>query len=153
MRNSAEQQHRVNRAMNFARANLSTDLNLTTLADVACLSKHHFARVFETRFQETPSKFVSRARLELAARKLVFMRNTSITQIALECGFSGSDTFSRSFRARFGCTPRTFRTKDRLVLDSIYQNNSLSLQIQRTCVDISYQEVIGFKVLIERRHE
>jgi len=48
------------------------------------------------------------ARFEFAARKLVYRRDSTITQIAMDCGFSGSDTCSLAFRARFGSAPRTF---------------------------------------------
>lgn len=79
------------------------------MADVAKLSKYHFTRVFADYLQETPNQYVTRIRLEKAAKHFIRAENINITQIALNCGFSWSDTFSRSFRQRFHCAPRVFK--------------------------------------------
>ena len=47
MMRKAAQRHRINRVINFVHANLHDDIDLYRLADVACLSKYHFARVFD----------------------------------------------------------------------------------------------------------
>ncbi len=38
-------------------------------------------------------------------------RSTSLTTIALACGFSSSSDFSRCFKQRFGVSPRSFDIK------------------------------------------
>ena len=139
--------------MNFARSNVSEALDLDALASVACLSKYHFSRVFEAYFRETPSRFIARARLELSARRLVYMRDKSITQIALDCGFSGSDTFSRSFRKRFGSPPRSFRDSNRWGFGTIERSHPLGLELHRPGVQISPEDATGMQVRIERRPE
>ncbi len=109
MRRSAAQRHRLNRVMNFAQNHIAEALNLDVLADVACFSKYHFTRAFGAYAQETPLHHLWRIRLERAARMLVFVRDRAITDVALECGFSCSQTFSRSFRQRFNTSPRAFQ--------------------------------------------
>jgi hypothetical protein len=59
-------------------------------------SEYHFHRVFDAMTGETLNDFTNRQRLEKAARLLTTTRQ-SATEIALECGFSSSATFSRSF--------------------------------------------------------
>jgi AraC-like DNA-binding protein len=46
---------------------------------------------------EPLNQFIQRVRLERAAAKLIDQPRLTITEIALECGFSGSSTFARSF--------------------------------------------------------
>lgn len=108
-KDNARNRHRVNRVINHVRDNLCEALDLETLTDVACLSKFHFTRVFDAHLRESPKQFVARLRLEMAARKLIQCGTGNMTDIALDCGFSGSDSFSRSFKNRFACSPRTFR--------------------------------------------
>ena len=58
---------------------------------------------------ETFSHFVLRQRLDKAAAMLVSKRNLRIAEIAFLCGFSDLSYFNRSFRKRFGETPRGYR--------------------------------------------
>ncbi|NKJ43962.1 helix-turn-helix domain-containing protein [Novosphingobium sp. SG720] len=53
--------------------------------------------------------YINERRLALAAQKLTLEPQSSITQIAFDCGFSDSSYFSRRFQERFGQTPRQYR--------------------------------------------
>ena len=57
---------------------------------------------------ETLNSFTNRLRLEKAAR---FLRHSgrSATEVALECGFSSSATFSRAFSKAYNISPREYR--------------------------------------------
>ncbi len=125
MRSIAAQRHRINRAINFALAHLSEPVDLEAMADVACLSKFHFTRVFTAHLQETPFEFLTRTRLELAARKLAFMPQGSVTLLAFNCGFSNPQSFSRAFRRRFGFTPTAFRSANTGTFDGFVHDNPL----------------------------
>ena len=109
MHRISAQRHKIHRAVNYVTENISQQLDLNVLADVACLSKFHFSRVFRDHCGETPHEYLSRIRLELAARSLNYIEDKSITDIALDCGFSNPQNFARSFRLWFGTSPRGFR--------------------------------------------
>lgn len=109
MHRTAAQRHRINRVVNHTRGNLADSIDLNHMADVACLSKFHFARVFQDRMNETPVQFLWRTRLDHAIRTLVLRPDQSILNIAMDHGFSGAPTLSRAFRQRFGYAPRTVR--------------------------------------------
>ena len=119
MNRHSAQRHRVNRVVNHAYQNLAGPLDLDRLAEVACLSKYHFIRVFTAHQRESPVQFLWRLRLERAARSLVIRRDTPITDIALDCGFSCSQTFSRAFRRRFDLAPRALRAPERRPFDGL----------------------------------
>ncbi|MBX3226556.1 MAG: AraC family transcriptional regulator [Labilithrix sp.] len=98
---------RVNRAIDHVTRNLAEPLKLEEVAKVACFSPYHFHRVFRAVVGETLHDFVKRVRLERALH-LVAHGEGSLTEIALACGFGSSSDFSRSFRKRFGVSPRAF---------------------------------------------
>jgi len=84
-------------------------LNLTKLAEVACFSKFHFHRIFRAMVGETLNDFVQRIRLEKSVQKLTTDFNKSITEIALDCGFSSSQNFAKIFKSHYGMTPSIMR--------------------------------------------
>jgi AraC family transcriptional regulator len=105
---------RINRAIDHVVAHLADPLKLGDVARAAGLSPFHFHRIFQAAMGETVHEFVKRLRLERAlgamahARSVRGHRARSLTAIALDCGFSSSSDFSRSFKTRFGCAPARF---------------------------------------------
>jgi AraC family transcriptional regulator len=93
-------------------AHLDGDLSLDELARRAGLSRFHFHRSFRAAVGETIRAYAHRLRLERAAYRLLVHRDT-ILDIALDCGFTSHETFTRAFRRRFGTSPRRYRTEGR----------------------------------------
>jgi AraC family transcriptional regulator len=104
----SEYTQRIDRVIDYLRANLHRPVKLAELADVACFSEFHFHRIFTAVSGETLNNFTNRLRLEKAARLLRYS-DQSLTDIALDCGFSSSATFSRAFRSGYGTSPSQFR--------------------------------------------
>lgn len=105
---SHEYTRRIDRVIDHLTDHLDTPLKLADLAKVACFSEYHFHRVFRAMTGETVNDFTNRLRLEKAAR-LLKRTGQSATEIALECGFSSSATFSRAFNKSFGTSPIKYR--------------------------------------------
>jgi DNA gyrase inhibitor len=104
-----EYRSRLNRTIDYIHNHYDEDLNLTKLAEVACFSKFHFHRIFRAMVGETLNDFVQRIRLEKSVQKLTTDLNKSITEIALDCGFSSSQNFAKIFKSHYGMTPSTRR--------------------------------------------
>lgn len=100
---------RINEVVNFILHNLSEELSLQQLADVAKYSPFHFQKIFKQVVGESPKQYVIRMRLETAAHALIMHQHKTVTEIALENGFSSSATFARSFRNYFGNSAEEFR--------------------------------------------
>jgi AraC family transcriptional regulator len=101
----------------FQRLLLATDyiysffdqsLSLDELANVSCLSKFHFLRLFKIAFQKTPHQFINEVRLQ-KAKELLRKSTLDIHQIAQHTGFSNSSSFSRMFYQNTGAYPSQFR--------------------------------------------
>ena len=105
---NAEYAQRINRVIDYLRANLDRPIKLAELAKVACFSEFHFHRIFSAVSGETLNNFTNRLRVEKAARLLRFS-GQSLTDIAFDCGFSSSATFSRAFRTAYDTSPSQFR--------------------------------------------
>lgn len=110
---SHEYTRRIDRVIDYLNDHLDKPLKLEELAQVACFSGYHFHRVFRAMTGETLNDFTNRLRLEKAARLLKRTRQ-SATDIALECGFSSSATFSRSFNNAFHTSPTQYRKSGKL---------------------------------------
>ena len=102
---------RMNRVVDYVQDHLADPLDLEQLAAVACFSPFHFHRLFRAWMGETLQAFVHRLRLERAAQSLVFNRAQSVSDIALECGFSSPSAFARAFKAAFGTSAGEWRKR------------------------------------------
>ncbi|MEN0067060.1 MAG: AraC family transcriptional regulator [Myxococcota bacterium] len=100
---------RVQRVQDHIEQHLAEPLELVDLAKVAHFSPFHFHRIFTALVGETPSAFVRRVRLERAASVLLTLPEYSITEIAIDCGFGETSSFSRAFRRHFGMSAREWR--------------------------------------------
>ena len=104
-----EYERRINRALEYIQNNLDGDLSLEAVSRAAAFSPYHFHRIFRALAGQTIREYVQRRRLNRAARRLVFDLRASITDIALDCGFSSSSAFARSFKDSFGVSASEFR--------------------------------------------
>jgi AraC-like DNA-binding protein len=80
---------------------------LGQLAAMAGMSRCHFSRVFHAVVGMPLRVYVTDARLKRASELLA--TDLSLTSIAAECGFYDLPHFDKSFRRRFGMSPRQFR--------------------------------------------
>lgn len=99
------------RILGFINRNLADpDLTIERIAARMHCTKRYLHKVFSEE-GETLSQYIWSRRLELCRAQLLRpdLSGKSITEIAFACGFSNAAHFSRSFRARFGESPRAFR--------------------------------------------
>ncbi len=99
---------RVNRAIDHIMRDLAQPLRLEEVSAAACFSPFHFHRVFKALLGETLNQFVKRQRLERALYLMSHAPKRSLTDVALDCGFSSSSDFSRSFKQHYGLPPSVF---------------------------------------------
>ncbi|MEL7532261.1 MAG: AraC family transcriptional regulator [Bacteroidota bacterium] len=102
-------QGRINRVMDYIDQHLSESLDLDTLAAEANFSRFHFHRIFRAMVGEAVNQYVQRVKIEKAATLLIHQPKSSITEIALQCGFSSSATFARAFKDAFEMSASEWR--------------------------------------------
>ncbi|WP_437224794.1 helix-turn-helix domain-containing protein [Planctomicrobium sp. SH661] len=84
-------------------------ISVAELAEQSFLSISQFDRRFKALFQMTPRSYILRVRLN-AARHLLITTESSITEIALRCGFYDQSSFTKLFRRSTGQTPAAYRS-------------------------------------------
>jgi AraC family transcriptional regulator len=89
-------------------ANAHEPIDLDSAAGEFGLSSFHFLRLFARVLGVTPHQYLIRSRLRRAAR-LLADDPKSITEIALDVGFSDLSNFVRTFRRAATVSPRSFR--------------------------------------------
>jgi AraC-like DNA-binding protein len=85
-------------------------ISIEQLAETAHVSVRHLQRIFHDGIGCSPVEYLLRIRIEKSC-ELLRKRHMSVTNIALSCGFSDSNYFSRKFRQAMGISPREYRQK------------------------------------------
>ncbi|EPJ46271.1 MAG: hypothetical protein OFPI_34160 [Osedax symbiont Rs2] len=101
---------RINTVLDYLDENYASSLNLQQLAEVANFSSFHFHRIFKGITGESLNKYIQRIRLEKAAHRLKYDLNESITNIAIDCGFSSSAAFAKTFKQYFNMSASQWRS-------------------------------------------
>lgn len=96
---------RLHRVMDHIQRHPDGDLSLTALAELAHFSPFHFHRVFRTHTGQTLQAFVTKSRLDRALFVIRSSPKKKLSQVALDCGFESSSTFSKAFRKAYGVSP------------------------------------------------
>ncbi len=84
-------------------------LTLEKVADVAGFSKFHFSRLFKQYSGYNFYDYLCHKRIN-AAEALLLKPEISITEVALQSGFSSLSTFNRIFKKMRDCTPSEYRS-------------------------------------------
>lgn len=110
--NAAVEEHRSDDAPTWLRRALQDDEVLrggvASLVAVSQRSAAHVNRTVRRCFGITATDLLNRRRLDRAASALR-LGSASVTDVALDAGFSNLAWFHRAFKARFGDTPRHYR--------------------------------------------
>ncbi len=97
----------VSRVIRYVQENLTADLSLTAMADLAKLSPIHFHNCFKASTGRTLRQYVEEQRIKKASNLLV-TTDWTLTEISSVCGFSSQSYFSSAFKRRMGVTPREY---------------------------------------------
>lgn len=101
-----EYRSRINKVQDYIDNNISEELTIPRLSEVANFSPYHFQRIFSVMTGETLYKYILRIRLGKAAYLLVANPKKTVTEIAFECGFTSSSVFARAFKQLYGITAK-----------------------------------------------
>jgi AraC family transcriptional regulator len=92
----------------YIEEHLAKAIPLHALAKLVDLSPYYFCRAFKQSFGIPPHRYHVNRRIE-RAKALLAERASSVTDVALEIGFSETSSFSAAFRHTTGATPTEYR--------------------------------------------
>ena len=104
----AQAQQLVRQAMAYIHQHYADSISRADLARHVALSEDYLTACFRKELGVTPITYVNRYRVK-QAKQLLTDTDQSVTEIALEVGFSDSGYFSRVFRREVGLSPEAYR--------------------------------------------
>ncbi|GET31599.1 AraC family transcriptional regulator [Prolixibacter bellariivorans] len=119
---------RINKVIEYINNHLTKDMDLKKLAGVSNFSEFHFHRIFKAFQHETVSAYITRIRVETAARLLRYS-DLPIETIAGNVGYEMPSSLSKSFKKFYGITPTEYRTnKNIFIMKKEVVNTELKLK-------------------------
>ena len=100
----------LRRVTNYIEANLTRDLTLAEIADVAHMSPHYFSRAFRRSTGIPPHRYVIDRRIE-KAKHLLSANCMPLVEVGLSVGFQNQSHFTTLFHKRTGVTPKVYRSR------------------------------------------
>ncbi len=94
--------------LKYIGSNLDGDLSMESLARLAGVLTHQFARAFKRRVGQSPHQYVLQRRID-AARQLLAAGEHSIADISYATGFSSQSHMTTTFKRELGTTPAQLR--------------------------------------------
>ena len=104
----ARYEPRMQRVIQHVHDHLDEPLDLNLLAELACLSPHHWHRVYHAMYGETLAHTVKRLRLHRAAGQLA-CSTAAVAEVAKAAGYPSVPSFNRTFKSVYGLPPARFR--------------------------------------------
>lgn len=95
-------------AINYVNSNLHTAISIDSLCKKIGVSQPYLYNIFKSEIGVSPKQYVTKRKTELA-EKLLTDTNLSISQIALQVGFSDVLDFSKFFKKETHLSPTDFR--------------------------------------------
>ena len=99
---------RLKRALKLLEGDISKTPTLSEVAGLIRLHPTSFCRAFKQSTGLSPHRYLLVHRID-RAKEMMKHHELSLTQIALDCGFSSSSQFSVVFKRIMGVSPRQFR--------------------------------------------
>lgn len=107
----SEYVQKFNSLLEYIDKHYMEELDLEVIASSIGFSKFHFSRLFKQYTGLTFRDYITFRRIK-AAEALLTEPKLSITEIALQSGFSSISTFNRIFKQEKNCTPSEYRAQN-----------------------------------------
>ena len=100
--------NRIAKTVLYIRKHLNEAIELEKLAEISCLSKDHFIRLFKKELGTTPLQYLNQKKIE-KAQLLLITEELAVKEIAFQLAFDDYSYFNRLFKKTTGVTPQEYR--------------------------------------------
>lgn len=136
-----EYMRRINIVEEYINAHLDEKLDLCKLAELSCLSPFHFHRITKAFLGEPIGAYISRTRVETAARLLRYT-DLPVQEVAFHIGYEVPSSLTKIFNQYYGVSPMEFRNdKNFIIMKPAIINPALNLKTPKI-VELEDQNVI-----------
>ncbi|MGE6785277.1 AraC family transcriptional regulator [Ensifer adhaerens] len=138
----ATYERRLHRVSDYIYGHLDGDLDLDRLSEIACLSPHHWHRIYRAVHGETLAGTVKRLRLQRAAADLA-QTDLPVETIAQRSGYPNLQSFNRTFKAAYGLPPARYRKEGSHVAFETASTEGIPDMYEVTLKDIKAFDLVG----------
>jgi YesN/AraC family two-component response regulator len=100
---------RIQEAIKFIDDNWTRPIRARDVAEAVALSRKHLGRLFKKEMKQSVDGYINWRRIQEAKKLLLLNRDTALSKIVEELGFTSEDHFQRTFKRFEGKTPGAFR--------------------------------------------
>ena len=101
---------RITRIIQYINENYNHITDIDQIAEHFFISKYHLCRYFRKNLGIPLMSYLNTIKITQACR-MMKAGNSSMTQIAMECGFNSSSYFCKVFKKERGISPTEYRKK------------------------------------------
>lgn len=138
----ATYERRLHRVSDYIYGHLDGDLDLDRLSEIACLSPHHWHRIYRAVHGETLAATVKRLRLQRAAADLA-QTDLPVETIAQRSGYPNLQSFNRTFKAAYGLPPARYRKEGSHVAFETASTEGIPDMYEVTLKEVDAFDVVG----------
>lgn len=99
---------KLGQVIDYIKSNISRNISLTELANIAMVSPSHFGKLFKQTMGVAPHQYVLQCRIE-RAKFLLVNSKLSLVEISQDLGFCNQSHFTNAFRRYTQLTPQQYR--------------------------------------------
>ena len=98
-------------AFEFIEDHLQNDIKTQDVADACYCSKSALEKIFRCTGKLGVREYIIKRRMMLAAKLIASQTDINMLDIALVCGYSTHESFTRAFKSVWNCNPSDFKAK------------------------------------------
>lgn len=98
-------------ALEFIEENLQNEIKTQDVADACYCSKSAVEKIFRHVSRMSVHEYMIKRRMTIAGRMLAYGKDVNVLDIALACGYSTNESFTRAFKRVWNCNPSEFKTR------------------------------------------
>lgn len=106
----SKKSERINSAIKYIAQNYTDNITTDFLARLSNTSNAYFCHIFKEVTGKSAKEYITDLRVEKAAG-LLLTTSMNITEIAMQCGFSDANYFTRSFKRIKSISPSQYRNR------------------------------------------
>ncbi|WP_210617192.1 AraC family transcriptional regulator [Mammaliicoccus lentus] len=105
---------RVKKLIAYIQEHFNSKMTLDTFSKQIHMSHSETIKLFKQHVKQTPFQYLLNVRLEQSIRMLHSLHFYTITEVAMNCGFSTTSYFIQVFKNKYGLTPKQFQKRAHL---------------------------------------
>ncbi|WP_019911075.1 AraC family transcriptional regulator [Paenibacillus sp. HW567] len=108
---------KLTKILNHIETNIEQNITIHELAEIAHMHPNYFIRLFKKQLGVPPIQYITRKKID-KAKELLTSTTSTISEIAVQLGFSDMFYFSKQFKKNAGLAPTDFRKQMQLLPDN-----------------------------------